>query len=140
MFIGYKLDTRPWNQGADFTFGDCLFVAAKNADRGKYSENRFDEDSTLLWASREFGKIIAVLGKDNHSSAHDDNRKQNIFIISKGLENRLHGTAIKAETEYSINITKSTKKCVKVCITMAATIVSMVMLWRFLSSKKKTLN
>ena len=68
LFIGYEWDTRPWNQGADFTLGDCLFVAAKNADRGKYSENRFDADSTLPWASREFGKIIVVLGKDNNSS------------------------------------------------------------------------
>ena len=83
LFIGYEWDTRPWNQGADFTLGDCLFVAAKNADRGKYSENRFDADSTLPWASGEFRKIIVVLGKDNNSSAHADNRKQNIFIIGK---------------------------------------------------------
>ena len=79
------------------------------------------------------------MGKDDNSLAPADNRKQNIFFIGKGLENRLHGTAIKEETEYSLSITKSTKKCVKVCITMEASIVSIVKLYRFIGLKKKAL-
>ena len=83
--------------------GYCIFVAVKSADI------RFDAGSPLFLASREFGKSLLSWGKDNSTSAHADNRKKNILTIGKGLTSRLDDTVIKAETEYSINITK--KKC-----------------------------
>ena len=84
----------------------------KNADRDKYSylgyDNRFDAGSALSLASPWIRENV-IFGKDNSPLAHADNRKQNNLIIGKGLTNELDDTAIKAETDYSIIITKSKK-------------------------------
>ena len=51
--------------------------------------------------------MLIFFGVDNSSSAHTDNRKTDMFVLSEGLVDGLDDTTITAEAKYSIEITRS---------------------------------
>ena len=81
----------------------------KNSYPDKYSYFRysvgFDVRGTfsLLNGSR-FGKNVIMFEVDKSFFRYADNRKKDIFIISKGLTNGLDDTT--SEAEYSINFSE----------------------------------
>ena len=77
-----------FNLGANFTLGNSSFGTVKltkNVDRGKYSysgyDNRFDERRSFsLSDGSGFGKNVTILGADNSSSVHSDNRNKQVWV------------------------------------------------------------
>ena len=73
------------------------------------------------------------------SSVHIDNRRKNILILDKGPTQRLNHT-LTAETQYSINFTRTGKKnFVLACIIMSTTVSYLLMLQKYVSSLQKIL-
>ena len=101
----------------DFTIGNCLFGAKKltnNADPDECGYNgygnEFDACSQSSLSKGECGKNVVIVGVDNSSSTHADNRKKDIIILGEGSTDKLDDTTKTTEAEYSVNITKSEKK------------------------------
>ena len=75
----------------DPTLKNCLFGAVtltKNVDidKNKYSGYGigFDRRSSFLFPSGRFGQNILIFGVDMSSSAHIDNKKNDILVLGKG--------------------------------------------------------
>ena len=75
----------------DPTLKNCLFGAVtltKNVDidKNKYSGYGigFDRRSSFLFPSGGFGQNILIFGVDMSSSAHIDNKKNDILVLGKG--------------------------------------------------------
>ena len=101
----------------DFTLDDCLFGAVKltnNADPGKYEYSGysigFDACSQFLLSNGEWGKDDVILGVDNSSSIHADNRKKCIVVLGKGLTDGLDDATVTTKAKDSIKIIKSKKE------------------------------
>ena len=56
------------------------------------------------------GKNITLFGVDMSSSVHIDNKRKDILIICKGLTQGLDDSTLAAETQYSINFSRSSRK------------------------------
>ena len=117
LFIVYKLGTWARHLNTDFTLDDCLFEAVKltnNADPGTHEYSGygigFDARSQFLLSNGEWGKDV-ILGVDNSSSIHADNRKKYILVLGKGLTDGLDDATVTTKTKYSINIIKK-----KICL------------------------
>ena len=84
----------------------------KNADINKcgYSGYRsgLDAHSQRSLLVGEWGKNIVISGVNNNLLRHYDNRGKDILVL--GQTNGLHGTGIKVEAKYYINITSSKNK------------------------------
>ena len=75
----------------DPTLKNCLFGAVtltKNVDidKNKYSGYGigFDRRSSFLFPSGGFGQNTLIFGVDMSSSAHIDNKKNDILVLGKG--------------------------------------------------------
>ena len=85
----------------------------KNADIDKYGYCGygigFDKRSSFSFPGGGFGQNILVLGADMSSSAHIDNKKNDILDLGIGPTHGLED-ALTAEKMYSINFTVTKKK------------------------------
>ena len=100
----------------DHTLTNSLFGAVrltKNADINKYQYSGygigFDGKSSFSFPSGAFGQNVIIFGVDMSSSAHFDNKKKDILILSKGSTQCLEHT-LTAEKMYSISVTVTKKK------------------------------
>ena len=109
----------------------------KYADPDKYGYGiGFDAPSLFRCRIVNEVKIVTIFGVDNNSSVHTHNRKKYILVLCEGPTDGLDDTAITIEAQYSLNITRSTKKiCLqkfvfeKVYPTMQAAVFCMLMAW-----------
>ena len=100
----------------DPTLKNSLFGAVRlteNADIDKYQYSGygigFDGKSSFSFPSGAFGQNVIIFGVDMSSSAHFDNKKKDILILSKGSTQWLEHT-LTAEKMYSISFTVTRKK------------------------------
>ena len=114
IYIVYELGASGSND-SDPTLKNCLFGAVtltENADIEKYGYSGygtgFDRRSSFSFPGVRFGQNLLIFGADMSSSAHIDNKKQNILVLGKGptqgLEHKLT-----AEKMYSISFTVTRK-------------------------------
>ena len=75
----------------DSTLKNCLFGAVsltKNVDIDKYGYSGygigFDRKSSVSFPSDGFSQNVIIFGVDMSSSAHIDNKKNDILILGKG--------------------------------------------------------
>ena len=94
----------------------CLFGAVtltKNVDIDKYGYCGygigFDRRSSFSFPGGGFGQNVLVLGADMSSSAHIDNKKNDILDLGIGPTHGLED-ALTAEKMYSINFTVTKKQ------------------------------
>ena len=71
---------------------NCLFgavILTKNADTDMYGYSgygtRFDRKSSFSFPGGRFSQNVIIFGVDISSSAHVDNKKNDILILGKGL-------------------------------------------------------
>ena len=90
IYIVYELGASSSHDN-DPTLKNCLFGAVtltKNADIDKcgYSDYGigFDRRSSFSFPSGGFGQNVIIFGVDMSSSAHIDNKKNDILILGKG--------------------------------------------------------
>ena len=85
----------------------------KNADIDKYKYSGygigFDRHGEYSFGN-ELCRNCIIFGVDLSSSSHDNNKKNNILVLIKDFVQRINGTTIYAEKEYSINFTENNKK------------------------------
>ena len=91
IYIVYRLGASSSNFD-DPTLKNCLFGAVtltKNADTDKYGYSgygiRFDRKSSFSFPAGRFSQNVIIFGVDISSSAHVDNKKNDILILGKGL-------------------------------------------------------
>ena len=53
------------------------------------------------------GKNVIIFVSDTSSLVHIDNKGKNILILGKGITQGLNNSTLVAETQYSINFTRS---------------------------------
>ena len=84
----------------------------KNADIEKYGYSGygigFDRRSSFSFWGGGFGQNVLIFGGDMSSSAHIDNKKENILVLGIGPTPGLEQT-LTAEKMYSINFTVTNK-------------------------------
>ena len=56
------------------------------------------------------GKNVIIFGADMSSSVHNDNKDKDIWILDKGLPQRLDDSTLASEAKYLINFTQQQKK------------------------------
>ena len=56
------------------------------------------------------GKNVIIFGVDMSSPVHIDNKGKYILILGKGPRQRLDDTTLTAETQHSINLSRSNRK------------------------------
>ena len=100
----------------DPTLKSCLFGAvtlSKNVDIDKYGYSGygigFDRRSSFPFPSGGFGQNELIFGVDMSSSAHIDNKKNDILVLEKRPTQGLEHT-LTAEKMFSINFTVIRKK------------------------------
>ena len=87
VYIVYDLHVWPRNPTNNFKFKNCLFGATniiKNSDNKKYVYSGYgiSFDSAGSWSfGNGFARNVIMLGVDNNSSSHSDNRKNNFLIL-----------------------------------------------------------
>ena len=116
IYIVYEINLWPYKQSTAFILVSFLFGAVrsvKNADFGKYKYSGYGigfntHGSFSLSSDSEFGKNV-IFGTGMSSSVHNDNNKKSIFILSKGLRDRLDDTTLAADKEYSMSFSEEKK-------------------------------
>ena len=87
---------------------------AKNADPDKYVYNNysigFDSCSDFSLPDGSVGKNIIIFGVGMSSSVHIHNKKKDIWILDKRSTQGLDDTSLTAESQYSINFSKSNRE------------------------------
>ena len=85
----------------------------KNTDTDKYGYSgygiRFDRKSSFSFPAGRFSQNVIIFGVDISSSAHVDNKKNDILILGKGLTQWLEHI-LSAEKMYLINFIVTRKK------------------------------
>ena len=114
VFIVYNLDTWSRNLNSDFTLKDCLFGDVKLAmtQVNIYSGHGigFDSRSELSLPDGSVGKNVIIFRVDMSSSVHIDNKKKDILILGISSTQGLDDATLSAETQYSINCSRSNRK------------------------------
>ena len=64
----------------------------------------FDAKGTFLHPTGSFGNSVIIFGADMSSSAHSNNRANNILVPGKDFIQEINGTTIYAEKMYSVNL------------------------------------
>ena len=115
IYLVYKLCPSS-SHNDDPTLKNCLFGAVtitKNADIDKCGYSGygigFDRKSSFSFPGDGFGQNVIIFGVDMSSSAHIDNKKNEILILGKGPSQGLEHT-LTVEKMYSINFTVTKKK------------------------------
>ena len=98
VYIIYDLNNWPINPLNNFTLKNCLSGAtniAKNGDESKYVYSGYviTFDCTGSWCfGNGFARNVVILGVDNSSSSHTDNRKNNFSVFGKGPTGNINGS------------------------------------------------
>ena len=109
IYIVYELS--PHTSNTDFTLENCLFGAVKvtknsNVDKCNYSGYAICFDSRGTFSlGNGYAKNIIIFGCDLTSSAHADNRANNILILGKGIVQGINGTSLYAGHGFIPNFT-----------------------------------
>ena len=100
---------------SDFTLKGCLLGGiklAKNADPDKYVYSGygigFDLRSEFSLLDGKVGENATIFGVDMSSSVHTDNKEKDKLILSIGPRQGFGDVTSTAETQYSINFSRST--------------------------------
>ena len=120
IYIVYSLDPISSTRNADLTAQNCLFGAVKttrnrNTSRYKYVGYGicFDEGSNFSFGNRIDARNVIILGCDDQSSSHANNKKNNIIVLRKdftqGIPTDGTGNTIYAEKIYKTNMTEPKK-------------------------------
>ena len=114
IYIVYELGASSFYSN-DLTLKNCLFGAValtKNADVDKYRysgcANGFDRKSSFSFPGGKFGQNVLIFGAYMSSSAHINNKKNDILVLGKGPTKVLEHTPT-AEKMYSISFTVTKK-------------------------------
>ena len=114
IYIAYERGASSSNN-SDPTLKNCLFGAGtltKNTDIEKYGYSSygigFDRRGSFSFPCGGFGQNVLIFGGDMSSSAHIDNKKENILVLGIGPTQGLEQT-LTAEKMYSINFTVTNK-------------------------------
>ena len=83
-----------------------MFQVTENADPDKHSYSVYN----IGLVGSGFGKNVIIIGVDNISSTHADNRKKDTLILGTGPIDGLDDTKLTVEAEYSINFREQQKK------------------------------
>ena len=117
VYIVHELNAWPKNPTNNFKFKNCLFGATnviKNSDKEKYVYRgyRITFDNGGSWSfHNDFARNVVIFGVDNSSSAHFDNRKNNL-ILGEGPTFGINGSFGSPEKKFEINFSKvNTKFC-----------------------------
>ena len=82
-------------------------------------------------------KNVIIFGVDVNSSVYIDKKKKDILIPGKFLTQGSDDTTLTAEAQYSINFSRSNRKfCLSLHYNGSN---SLLMLWKYISSKEKIL-
>ena len=116
IYIVYELGASTFHDN-DPTLKNCLFgivTLTKNSDIDKYKYSGYsigpDRRSNFSFPSGEFGQNVSIFRIDISSSAHIDNKKNEILVLGKGPTQRLEHT-LTAEKMCSINFTVTKTFC-----------------------------
>ena len=115
IYIVYKLITSSINIG--ITLRKCLFGVVKltrnaDIDKCKYVGYGigFDSRGSFSHPSRGDGRNVIIFGADMSSSAHANNKLNNVLMLDKSFIQGINGTTIYAGKMYSPNFTVDNKK------------------------------
>ena len=115
IYIVYKLITSSINIG--ITLRKCLFGVVKltrnaDIDKCKYVGYGigFDSRGSFSHLSRGDGRNVIIFGADMSSSAHANNKLNNVLMLDKSFIQGINGTTIYAGKMYSPNFTVDNKK------------------------------
>ena len=96
---------------------DCLFrlvKLTKNYDPDKYICGGYgiglDSSPEFSLHDGSIGKNVIIFGADMSSPAHFDNRAKDILILGLCQTRGLDDNSLTAETQYSINFSRSNRK------------------------------
>ena len=101
--IAYELNNWRHNSTKHFLLKNCLFGTiklAKNAIKSKFTHNggRIAFDGKGPWSfDNDFSRNVVILGVDNSSSSHTDNRKNNFLVLSEGPTDGINDSTGAAE-------------------------------------------
>ena len=114
IYIVYELGASTSNF-SNPTLKNCLFGAVtltKNTDIDNYEYSGygigFDRKSSFSFPGGGFGQNVLIFGADMSSSAHIDNKKNDILVLGKGPTQGLEPT-LTAEKLYPISFTVTKK-------------------------------
>ena len=93
-------------------FGNVKIAKITEPDKHSYSGFRIGFDFRKLFSIPNFdmGKNAIIFVVDMSSSVYIDNKGKYILILGKGPTQGLDNTTLIAETEYSINFSRSQRK------------------------------
>ena len=117
IYIFYDLDAWPRNPTSNFKLRNCLFSATnkvKNSDKEMwvYSGYGITIDSASSWNfDSDFALNVVILGVDNSSSSHTDNRENNFLLVGVGPTYGINGSFGSPEKHCTINFSANTKFC-----------------------------
>ena len=119
VYIVYKLDPISSTRDTTFTIQNALFGAMhviKNADTSKYKYIGygicFDEGGSFSKENISNGKSVLIFGVDESSLVHQNNKTNNIYVMSDLFVQGINDTTLYAEKIYSQNFTQPNKKFV----------------------------
>ena len=102
---------------SNFSLKDCLIGGiklAKNADPDKfiYTGYSIGFNSSLEFSLPDgsVGKNVIIFRSDISSPVQIDNKKKDISVLGQGPTQGLDDTALTAEVQYSINLSRSNRK------------------------------
>ena len=114
IYIVYEL-ADSCSHSDNLTLKNCLFGAVTlttNADINKYGYSGygigFDRKSSFSFPGGEFGQNVLIFAADMSSSAHVDNKKEEILVLLKEPTQGLEHT-LTAGKMYSANFTVARK-------------------------------
>ena len=93
-------------------FGSVKTTNIADTDECSYSVYgiAFDSSSKLSNQNLVWGKNVVNFEVDMSSSVHIDSKGKDILILGKGPTQRVNGTTLTSEAEYSINFSRLQRK------------------------------
>ena len=112
IYCVYELQPMTASRDDTFTIKNALFGAmeiTKNADTSKYAYKGygicFDEGGTFSKGSINNGRNVLILGVDESSLVHADNKANNIYVMVDLFVQGINDTTLYAEKVYNQNFT-----------------------------------
>ena len=126
IYVVYKVDPISSTRNADYTVQNALFGTMKITKNADSSKNNYTGYGLRFDEGDEFGHIVKkvsfdrttdarnviIFGVDMSSSIHATNRANNIYVMGKGLTQRINDTTIYAEKLFHNNFTELGEKFV----------------------------
>ena len=129
VYIVYDLDAWPRNPTNNFKIKNFLFGATnivKNSDKEKYVHSQygitFGSAGSLSFGT-DFARNVVILGVDNSSSSHANNRKSNLLVLTEGKIYGINGSFGSPEKGLVLILVKQTQIYAWVCIVMLIIVI-----------------